>query len=153
MYCNCVVSSEGTFPPDFRELQDFGFVHRRHSDTNMLMHRQPYVVSELHIKRATYPCILYNSNQAPLETRSSTGDTPLTLATHFGHAHAVEKLLAMGANPLAMDDDGHAAGKLMQHCFSSLGRALVCKYRALAYQVYRGGIRASGHEAGLEEKT
>ena len=49
--------------------------------------------------------------QAPLESRSSTGDTPLTLATYFGHAHAVEKLLATGANPSVEDDDGHAAGE------------------------------------------
>lgn len=54
---------------------------------------------------------MHAGKQASLEPRSNTGDTPLTLAAYFGHVHAVEKLLAMGANAMAMDDDGHAAGE------------------------------------------
>lgn len=56
--------------------------------------------------------------QAPLEVRSNTGDTPLTLASYFGHVHAVEKLLAMGADAMAVDDDGHAAGEQRAGLFS-----------------------------------
>lgn len=57
------------------------------------------------------PSCAHAGKQAPLESRSNTGDTPLTLAAYFGHVHAVERLLAMGANATAMDDDGHAAGE------------------------------------------
>ena len=52
-------------------------------------------------------------NQAPLETASCTGDTPLTLATYFGHIEAVEELLCRGANADAVDEDGQAAGGLI----------------------------------------
>eukprot|EP00904_Undaria_pinnatifida_P001089 jgi/Undpi1/10981/HiC_scaffold_30.g13282.m1 len=46
---------------------------------------------------------------APLEIASCTWDTPLTLATYFGHIEAVEELLSLGANANAVDEDGQAA--------------------------------------------
>lgn len=50
-------------------------------------------------------------DQAPLETKSCTGDSPLTLAAYFGHVEAVNELLARGANANAVDEDGQAAGE------------------------------------------
>ncbi|CBN76015.1 similar to ankyrin 2,3/unc44 [Ectocarpus siliculosus] len=88
---------------------------------------------------------------APLETRSSTGDTPLTLATYFGHVEAVEKLLAMGANPNAIDDDGHVAGRWYDEAVAEAVKKQISKTLRAARKQRQGSSVAVGEELEMPD--
>lgn len=80
---------------------------------------------------------------AVVDAATKTNRIPLHIACFYGHAEIVQCLLSCGANPLALDDDGKAAGSDFNDKVSPEAQAAVKQIIKQAVEAAEGRIAAS----------